>query len=390
MSFPSQADYRARNRYLDLAQVAVALGDASLDDDWRGPAIVPVQDGTSLQVSELRNAVGHDFPDVPDFNAVSSGSYTVGSGGDYATWSAAIADVAAPLTGDLTFTQISDTTETAGINITKAVSSYTFTLDSDDPHLGNPIGGHEILVDHTANPAVALSPGVGAGDTGTLDVKNLRLRANQNTSNANMITAIASANGTAQWHDLMLDNNGSQRAGLGTAGNGTIDVWNVVSWESDANGISVQAPSSGLHRIENCTSIDCDAYGFSANISSALYEFRNLVAVNNTVSDFRPNNPTVRINLASTDGTAGGTSPETNIITGDEFESLSDASADFMKLKAGGVLDDSGASAAVSGNTNGIRGNARPGSDSLVSRGADEIVTATGRARRSGSVAIAA
>jgi hypothetical protein len=68
--------------------------------------------------------------------AISSGSYTVGSGGNYATFNAAFADIAATLTGNLTLTLISDVTETAGITYVGNLNGYTLKLTCD-PYLNS-------------------------------------------------------------------------------------------------------------------------------------------------------------------------------------------------------------------------------------------------------------
>lgn len=71
--------------------------------------------------------------------AVTNGSYTVGSGGDYATWKAVMDDIdGQTLDGDLTFTQISDVSETVGPPLVEVTcTGYKLTFTSNNPHNGD-------------------------------------------------------------------------------------------------------------------------------------------------------------------------------------------------------------------------------------------------------------
>jgi hypothetical protein len=378
---PAAADAQIRQRYIDLSELATALGDASLETMWRAGVPVPVQDGTDLNVSTLKNSIGRTFPEVPDHNVVSTGSFTVGSGGSYSTWSAALADIGSPLTGNLTFTQISDTSESAQAAVGGLdPDGFTLLLDCDTPHLGDPTSGHEISLDFAggANPAMRITfinANTAAGST--VEIKNLRffsavdvvgggadmLEINSITVSGTKITRV---------HDCMFDANGGFRDGLRLMQDNEMEVWNLVIWDSDNVAFQCfQNVTPGTAKIENCVFKDAAGFGYSGPNHAGITE-RNNVAVGTGAFDFFSGASVIRENLASSDTTAGGTSPLTNIVEATEFVSTSDASADFMKVAAGQALDTSGATQEAF-NTKGIRGNDRPGLDAFTSRGADEL-----------------
>lgn len=76
---------------------------------------------------------------------------------------------------------------------------------------------------------------------------------------------------------------------------------------------------------------------------------------------------------ASTDATASGTGSRPNTVAANVLISTSDSSANFYNLSTGSVLGQAGISPLLAGNTLGIRGNDRPGTDGNISIGADEI-----------------
>ena len=120
---------RARGKLVTFSELSTALGDSGLESEWRSGDVVPIQNGLELDESILKST---DIlnPPVPDDNAISAGSASVGSGGTYATWVLAFADIA-NLTGDLTFIQVSDVTETATAAITEDLNGFTFTCTSN-------------------------------------------------------------------------------------------------------------------------------------------------------------------------------------------------------------------------------------------------------------------
>jgi hypothetical protein len=108
--------------------------------------------------------------------AVTAGSYTVGSGGNYATWYAALSDMYnQTLTGDLTFTQISDVTETqARGSMSPNLGGFRFTITSNSPHYGDITRGWKTTLNYNSSSAYWLYPFQITGNNSIIEVKNLR------------------------------------------------------------------------------------------------------------------------------------------------------------------------------------------------------------------------
>lgn len=138
--------------------------------------------------------------------AVTQGSFTVGSGGDYATWYEAAIDCASQtLTGDLTFTQISDLTLTTDAFFNGLdVNGYTLEITSNSPHNGDPESGWKTFVGYGAifdiyNPT---------GPTGSIDVNGLVLKTtttNLGDEVLNVQNTAGGAVGSILVHDIIID-----------------------------------------------------------------------------------------------------------------------------------------------------------------------------------------
>lgn len=372
-------DARMRCRHVDLTQLATSLGDVTLVSDWRDVTVVPIQDGSGLDVSELQDCVGYDFPDVPDNNLIFSGAHTVGSGGSYTTWSAAFADLGSPLTGNLTLTQITSTTESANSLFNNFdYAGNTLELRSGTPHFGSPIAGHEINLAFsttaTFGSAMVIRPNVTQAAGSVLIVRNLRYRATVAPSFSQGTLFVRSVlNVLTQIHDIMIDGS-LLRGGFSTQGTGVAEVWNIQVWEcSPGVGFKMTGWGGTSYKAENLKAHKCET-GITYS-DNATIEMRNIWASDSTFNDWLSSGslPT-RESLASSDLTAGGTNAKTSVVTADEVVSLLDSSPDFLKLKAsvGDDLDVDGATPTISGNTKGIRNNTRPGPGGFTSIGADE------------------
>ena len=102
----------------------------SLEADTKsGNLILPVdltKKSTILKLSALSVAEGYLLKDI---KAIAQGSATYGSGGTYATRSLAYADIAAKLTGNLSFTCVSALTPTTGLSYGINNDGFTFSDD---------------------------------------------------------------------------------------------------------------------------------------------------------------------------------------------------------------------------------------------------------------------
>lgn len=257
--------------------------------------------------------------------AVSQGSYTVGSGGDYSDWNAAKSDVAAPLTGDLTFTQISDTIESVDVLFVNLnLGGFTLELTSDTPHNGDPDAGHRALM------GAANFFGVQNCYNGTVKMYDMNIRANAvgrsdelvylyNASTSGLLTILVydnifdsrSVTGVSSYHLVYMYSNSSVYAQ-------PIKMFNCKVVHPTGNGRSGiycatgQAVSELL--IEN-TSVQNDptagtgCYGFQTNHANGSLILRNCVTTGFTLggSDYGYYNGqsgAVAYNCMSEDGTA--------------------------------------------------------------------------------------
>ena len=368
--------FRARKRFFDLETLAKKLGNPSLVARWRGPEPVPIQRGPDLGTILMRDATAYEFPDVPDANAVSSGSFTVGTAGDYATWSAAAADIAATLTGALTFTQISNVTETAVASFlgSVALAGNTVTLTSDTPPDGDPTAGHLTIINHALGTAAFdVIPDSGAG---TVIVRDLRFRADVSATSNYVIQGFPASSSaiTLKMRDIIIDGNGNRRGLLADGNaNATVEIWNIVASDAASFGVNT-GTGAGTITIENCASDNSTGTGISVN-DAATRTVKNCVSIGSTTADFSPSIPTnaVMDHNASEDTTASGTGSITSIVPATTFKSVSNANAEYLKLENGSALGTGGVTPGITDNDFGNRTNLRPGSDSSTSIGADEL-----------------
>lgn len=385
---------RMTSKYLDLDELAVLLGNPALADAWRSREIVPPQDGTKIAKGTLkwRDTKGKTWA-VGDANAVAAGSYTVGSGADYANWNAAMADIAATLTGDLTFTQTSDTTETGTDIATVDLGGHTLMITNQSPHGGDPTAGYKSTISPagTNYRVIALQ----LSGTGTAEVKNLNIKSASKTVTAASYTILVSTGGpNVILHDCLIDlsNITANHSVLGfyvydregASASTSVHVWNSVVTAGSLGtagftGFSPAQAYSSVIVVENCTAkMNNDDHGFDTGIITV----RNCCAFGSTVC-FANINWANGYNNASSDATAAddnwseGTGNKTGIVAATEFESTTSTDVNFVKVTDAGVCHDGGTTPVISNNIAGIRGNRRPHSPD-VSIGADEFPSSGG------------
>ncbi len=381
----------ARSYFADLAQIAQALGKPQLVGQWRSKKVVDIQHGENLPDDIFQRSQGHDFPDIPDPNAITSGTCTIGPGGaapNYTNWAAFKADLG-NLSGDLTATQVADTTgENIGVTA-MYLFGYKLRLTCATPHGGDPTAGFKSV--KTAGTLEFLRFTL-QGDVaiGELEIDNLHF-VNSSGSYTDCVY-VATTGPTVRIHDCILDNTGATGNGVRVQDSGggavaTVEVWNCETKGANS-GIIISNFKGSNFDVENCTAQDSligfDAAGIYAGNSMT---FSNNVAVNTVANGFRIQGGMLvdGYNNASTDGTAvtpastpwaNSGANEPNIVAADEFLSTDIANANYMKVwnnpsAPGVVCWDGGRTPLIAGNTAGIRGNAR-----ASSIGADEYAAA--------------
>ena len=311
--------------------------------------------------------------------AVSTGSYTVGSGGDYPTFlgaAGALADIA-NLTGDLTFTQISDITESdAAVAVDENLAGHTLTITSN---------GNWTL---TMGTDVACRFHFEMEGPGTININDLCIVNTVDSANAKFYIVNIATACTINIYNIKMDLGAASFYAMYLNDNTpTVNCWNWAVKGPAAvagNGLGFNVIAGNVaNKYEN---ISC--HGCAINAGGQGGTFKNCVAVatNGVTARFANLGAATGTNCASDDATnadgnwSSGSGNQTNITVADEFASTTFADDTFLKVKSGGVCDDGGATPGIATNTTGIRGNARPSiSDGAsVSIGADQLqVTAS-------------
>jgi hypothetical protein len=340
-------------------------------------------DGTALSETDFTDPRDdkHVNP-IPDLNAVTSGSYTVGAGGNYATWALAFADIGT-MTGDLTFTQISATTETA--NATKSVNfgagNYTLTLTSNNPPLGNPSGGWV----SSWNAAVNCVTINGSVNPGIIRISHMNFKRLVEPASSSVMlyfgnSAIA---GTVSYvNDIILNvNNVIFTAGRYTFGAYLQDVDVIHNWfnallvNNNSNTASGVAIGGGLYGI-NSVFENISVYNASGSAKGFLFSSTNASIKKNlavfTLGTCFTNVGEGTFSKCASSDTTGSEEGLKSLVAATEFESLDSASTLFLKAKMGSTLGNGGTATSITANTYGIRGNQRP-RGAKYSIGADEL-----------------
>lgn len=369
------ATYRARKSLINFPELETDLKIPNLVKDLRSTKVVPILDGTKLPPSILKSSDQLNPPAI-DSNAVSAGSYTAGSGGNYTTWALAFADIA-NLTADLLFTQIDNTIETASSVMTEALGGFDFTITSNASHLGNPNNGW--VTTHNFDGILFNFQATGIGN---IEVKDLHINIQAVQAGASLIIySHPNNNHTGNFivHDNMIDAAGKKARAIyiqSTSPTPNPLVYNNTIWDIVGLGVGISNVANNADaEIENNTIYSC-VIGIDAN--TKLGVFTNNVCIANGTDFLNIGVVVTGNNNASDDGTAAngnwgaGANNVPNITPANEFASLNDTSRNFLKCSRGGDnIFKSGKAPVVGANTTGIRGNARPHS-TQYSIGADE------------------
>lgn len=357
-----QTSYREKR--LDLAMLGIST------DSYAEFIPQNVTELVAVPADVLRTGV--DNGSVSDTGLVSSGSYTVGTSMNYATWAAAMADVT-NLTGGLTFTQKTATTEASSSAISITYGGYTLTCTSDTDPLGSPANGWLTSINH--NDEFLGFQGTG-GTTSKIVVSKLNIKRTQDASAATkylMDCRTFSSAVEINIYSNIFDVNSLVGRCLYI---GDVDItFNLF------NNLFLNASTRHFLSSAHAAASKCENNTFYGSADKSVdnddktLTYLNCVFVGMTGNNFINTNNSTSLNSATDKasiGCATDTNPSVNIVSANEFVSTSQASADFLKVKAGGSIDDGGGTTSITANTIGIRGNARPGTDTYYSIGADE------------------
>lgn len=376
-------DYKPRIGWLEISEFGNDIGYPDLEADALDPStLVPIIDMRGQNPLTRINTGPHPLRSVRsvrDVNSVSSGSYTVGSGGNYATMAEAFADIGSPLSGNLTFTLTSDVTETASSACSADLNGNTFTITSDTDHEGDFDEGNIMTLN--AGNGITWFNFTPTSTSGGAKIILSKI-------NAKLITSTTSNSGLVQ-----SPNNA----------NVVIDMYSCIFNCGEYSLCGLRADgAAGIRTLHNCIFTGCkgtNVAGILLIASSASDTYENITFYNNTMgiwnysnvaftarnlASFNMADDCYSYGLAKSDGlgnatadkcaSSDGTGSEAglrSLTTTDQFQSLTISNADFLKPSEGGVLDNSGSTVSVTLNTQGIGGNVRPHS-SVYSIGAHE------------------
>jgi len=381
-----------------LSVLAQKLGDSGLEERWRSKdSVEPVEVGDGvLDLKDFEETKGKVFEDVSDANVVSTGNYTVGVLGDYANFAAAAADTIS-LTGNITFTQISNVTDVTN-SVWDAVdlNGFSLRLTNASPPNGDPTSGWVWYNGVVVNcRQIHYSPLVVTGG-GVFEVEKLNIkRADVNQDPANgVFYMISNQLFSVNIHDICADyshgyvlgpNCGSFLARIDGL-NITVQVWNcqVTRFYDDNagfNGFGFRL-SSPLQTVENCSAYDCGIAFEGLNVASV---FRNCAGVwsHTQAGVLAPSfqgianavgSGNAADDLSCADLNWGvGLGNVTGIVPANNFVSLDRMNFEFLKLLDTAPIGAVGALPVIAGNVAGIRGTARPTVDGTASISADQL-----------------
>ncbi len=381
----------ACRKYFDLDVLAMLGGDAKLADRWRTQGLeVPILDAREIDITKaLMPSENHKFP-MGDLNAVTTGTYTVGTAGSYSNWTAARADIGTPLTGNLTFNQISATSEGAiGAQTSVNLAGFTLTCNSNSPHNGDPTQGYAINLDIVTSADVFFMSLSGTAGAGLLEIKNLKFKYNSNIpTTSSYLIRITTAGPNVSVHDILADTSSSPTYAYsdisvvpasGASASTLVKIWNCAlkmgGFATDYGIILGLGGYTATYTVENVTILA----GRIVSSSSAI-TCRNVGVFDGNTSCFVTMTTSTGRNNISSDASAAnanwsvGTDNLTNKASANQFLSTSFTSPNFLRLKSTGDCASAGIAPGLVENTIGIRGNARPRTVGVYSVGADELL----------------
>lgn len=332
--------YCPRSKKLNLAEFEKLTGVK--EDDLKSEKIVPVVDCTKIaldsKVLEDRTVISVNT--IEDRNSESSGGFTVGSAGDYATWSALFADLA-NLTGDLTGTQIESISTSTQATSSIELGGYTLKCTADISHYGNKSVGRIITQTSDTNIFNLAFTGSGA-----VEIEKINMTWNTAGSSVGIYVNSTTTGFTALIHDCLIDGAGYTNYRGISAGdaNDILQVYKCNIWDCyyALNNFAGNASSV----FENNTSYNASAYGIRGNSQAGTY--RNCISVGAGTADFEGIGSATGYNNSSEDATAAdanwstGTDNVESITPANEFYSLLDTGTYYLLLKSTSSLIGAG------------------------------------------------
>jgi hypothetical protein len=313
----------------------------NLEEKLLSQDTVEVIDITDEIETFIEPLTGNEEP-VIDANAISTGTYTVGTSGDYANRSLFAADLTT-LTGDLTGNQISNITENSNSLFNIVLSGYKFVMD------GN---GYTVNVafDSDLNSIAFNGPGSATFKNNIYD---------RTVAAASIITGVFTVINTVTPFTLCIYNNtiinNSGAVFRQATPNTIVNMYNNIS-NSIAIGIVIDANDDNPNSIFESNTFYNNTYA-GITINNATSTYNNNVCFNNSSRNFESIGSATGNNNASSDATAAdinwssGSNNQINLVAANEFESLVSTDANFLLPVKNGNLNGAGINPIISGHT---------------------------------------
>lgn len=293
--------------------------------------------------------------------AIVAGSYTVGSGGDYANWRTARNNLYTAQSGNITFTQIGESTDSQIATFNHNMAGYNLTLTSSVNPSGNFSAGYKSLFTSTTDATSLIYINTSSSVSGAIvEISNLNIRQDEDVTGTNgegLIYLISNANVTIKVHDCLIDGVDRLRMGIKSNSiNGYTELWNNVCVRlKGGEGCGYFPFYVPVHfKMENCTAYDCTT-GFWNYYSGDQAGWKNLLAISNS-TDYS-GLPASASGCASTDSTGNTT---LRLIPSGIFVSTVITNATYLKLNSTTGIGISGVVTSITSNTTGNRGTSRP------------------------------
>lgn len=287
--------------------------------------------------------------------AVTSGDYTVGSSGNYTTWKLALDDVyRQSLTGNITFTQISDTTETSAwpkCEITN--NGYTMKMTSNNPHFGDPTKGWKI----TSSTGRVIW--IAWGSTGLFEICNLNFDFT-GAAAFNQIVCYGAGKSIIIHDNICL---------FGSTGSNFVEIntnENVTCYNNIVYIGNMYSRIGGYYSNKNF--YNCSQYSGTQGFHNSAFNLYNCASFGNSTLDFGTMTGTFT-KCASSDA-SGSEASLRSLTTANCFKSVDPANSGFLDILQGGDLWEKGSSDLASNQTTDIRGRTIPNGMGLYSIGA--------------------
>lgn len=264
---PDKNKWRARKGYVDTKKIAQKIGNASIEDDWKGlnVSVEPYYLADFDANSDIKKSKDNEFPDVAavaDVNATTSGTSLVGiAGAHFSSLSNACGDIG-NLDGLNRFVVVTSLDETSTSTVTENLNSHKLEIIVDENyyHFANSKRG--IIINHNFDGDLfsIQAEGPGSVDIGYFSIKsNFTPTAYRNAIGINNVETLLSAD----IHDNFIDGNDSLGHGIAIQDQKcSVNIrGNIVSnctYGSNSTGIVVFATDNDDGIVENNVVYNCE------------------------------------------------------------------------------------------------------------------------------------